>query len=261
MRIHNKIIYQKLFQLLFIPTLFSFQCTVVDKPGDSIVVAAASNLQFALKEIGDAFQNTHGTMVTFVWGASGSLAEQIRHGAPYDLYVSANETLSDNLYTEGFFEEEPVAFLEGQIVLGVLKSNLIIINDITDLNNENIERVAIASPVHAPFGIAAQEALQKAGIWYGIQSKLIFAENIRQCMQFVSSGNTDLGIVSGHLPDDSIVKFVPIDRSLYSPIFQTVAIVKNSQNTEQAHQFKQYIQSEMSDDIFNRFNYTRVTHD
>ena len=71
MQIHNKTIYQKLFQLFFIPTLFSFQCTVVDKPDDSIVVAAASNLQFALKEIGDAYQNTHGIMVTFVWGASG----------------------------------------------------------------------------------------------------------------------------------------------------------------------------------------------
>ncbi len=225
----------------------------------TLVIAAASNLQFAFKEIAEKFEDSHTYSVSFVWGSTGSLANQIRYGAPYDIFFAANQSFTDALSHEGYLLESPVSVLKGHIVLGVAKANKNTIKSLQDLGNADVMRIAIATPKHAPFGIAAREALINSGLWNSIQQKLIYAESIRQCIQFVISGNVDAGIISGHFPVDPELHVIAVDEDLYSPIYQTVAILKAGNNPDKAREFIRYNQTAEAAAIFKNYNYTLVS--
>ena len=230
-----------------------------DNRDTKLVIAAASNLQFAFNEIAKKFEASHTYTLSFVWGSTGSLATQIRHGAPYDMFFAANKSFVDVLSQEGYLLDNPVPILKGHIALGVTREKKNSITSLRDLGNPDVTRIAIASPKHAPYGIAAQEALINSGLWNSIQTKLIYAESIRQCIQFVISGNVDAGIVSSHLPVDPELHVVAVDEDLYSPIFQTATILKAGKNPDKAREFIRYNQTAEAAEIFKKYNYTLVS--
>ncbi len=121
-----------------------------------------------------------------------------------------------------------VSFLKGRIGLGINNKYDFQTNNIDLLLNPGIKNIDIATPIHAPYGIAAKEFLINSGIWDQIQDKLIFAENIRQCLQFLETGNADAGIISLNIPDTDKITIIPLETSLYNLPEQYAVVMKNS---------------------------------
>jgi len=237
-------------------------CSRQTNPNE-LIIAAATNLQYALKEIGDNFSRINEISLIFVWSSTGSLANQIPNGAPYDLFFSANKSMIEPLVSQGFFlDEHTVTFAAGHIAIGIPANNRNKFSDapvsLRDFSGSVIKKIVIASPDHAPFGIAAKEALVNEGLWDIIKPKVLYAENIRQCLQFIQSGNVDAGIISSNIPSLEGVLVFPIEPGLYTPPEQTAAVLKSSSNTEEAIKFLNFLRDKSSMDILEKYNYTIV---
>ena len=163
----------------------------------SLTVFAAADLGFAFKEIVPRFEKAVGAKVSLVLGSSGNLATQIEHGAPADVFFSADEAFVDRLASRGaVIAETRTAYAQGRIVLATAKSFGPKLSDLQALADARIRHVAIANPLHAPYGKAAEEALRKVGIWEAVKPKLVYSENIRHTLQFIQTGAAEAGIVA-----------------------------------------------------------------
>ena len=203
----------------------------------TIVVASASSMKPVLERIAKNFNNKTSNQVELVLGSSGLLARQIESGAPFDVYISANRAYMDDLRKRGLvIEANPYA--SGIIVLIGKAATL------EGLKRPAIKTVAIANPDTAPYGAAAQEALENAGILKDIKSKLIVSENVAQAYDFVKTGNADAGIVALSLAKDTEMEYSRIDKEFYSPIEQWAGIVEWSESTSTARAFIDYLRSE-----------------
>lgn len=171
-----------------------------ERPG-APVVAAASSLNPALTEVAEAFFNGYGEQVRLSFGASGNIARQLMHGAPYQVFLSADEqavrALSERALTLG----DGDVYALGQLALFVPRGSALgdgaSFQDLrTAAADGRLRRLAIANPEHAPYGRAARQLLQSAGLWDRLGGKLVIGENVAQAMQFAASGAVDAGIVS-----------------------------------------------------------------
>src|SRR5882672_3289884 len=142
-----------------------------------LTVAAAADLAPAFEELGREFHATHQIKVIFSFGSTGLLAKQIENGAPMDLFAAANTDYIDQLDKEGLIISGTRAnYARGRITLWTPKDSPLHIEKIGDLTNADVKRIAIANPDHAPYGMAAREALQKAGVWETIKPKVIYGD-------------------------------------------------------------------------------------
>lgn len=165
------------------------------------IIAAAANLDGALARITQAFTAQTGQAVRVTLGSTGNLARQIRQGAPFALFLSADEATPLALHAEGLTVDEGRVFALGRLALVVATgSPLAADGTLADLAaalaDGRVTRFAIANPDHAPFGIAARQALQHAGLWDAVQPHLVLGENVAQAAQFALSGNADGGLVA-----------------------------------------------------------------
>ena len=168
------------------------------------VVAAASDLQFALVEVADAFQASTGKSVRLTFGSSGNFARQIRQSAPFDVFFSADESYIQDLARDGFLRDAGALYAIGRIVLLVpngstLKLDPTLADLAAALGDGRLRKFAIANPEHAPYGRAAEQVLRHAGLWDAIRDRLVLGENVSQAAQFVTSGNAQGGIVAQSL--------------------------------------------------------------
>ncbi len=201
-----------------------------------ITVASASSMKPALERIAKKFKNKTGDQAQLVLGSSGLLARQIENGAPFDIYISANREYIDDLVEKDLvMKTKPYA--TGVIVLIGRAATL------KELKEPAVEKVAIANPGSAPYGAAAQEALENAGIFKDIEGKLVISENVAQVYDFVKTGNTDAGIVALSLVKGTKMDYSRIDQKLYKPIEQWVGIVGRSETTPTAQAFIDYLLS------------------
>ncbi|NIM28073.1 MAG: molybdate ABC transporter substrate-binding protein [Gammaproteobacteria bacterium] len=164
------------------------------------VVAAAASVRFALADVADAFQRETGHGVRLSLGSSGNLARQIREGAPYDLFLSADPRYVEDLLRGGFTRDAGKAYLLGRLALIVPHgSPLAADGSLADLRaalaDGRVRRFAIANPEHAPYGQRAEQALRHAGLWDAIRERLVLGENVGQAAQFALSGNAEGGLV------------------------------------------------------------------
>ena len=169
--------------------------------GDVPVIAAASSLRFALDEIAEAFRRDTGAAVAISYGSSGNLSRQIRQGAPFEAFLSADEALVDALSRDGFTQGDGLTYARGRLAILVPHGSPLTADPGLDglelaLAGGRISRFAIASPAHAPYGMRAEEALRHRGLWQGIKPKLVYGESIAQAAQFATSGNAQGGIVA-----------------------------------------------------------------
>ena len=169
--------------------------------GRPALVAAASDLQFALEEVATAFRTQTGESVRIVAGSSGNFTRQILQGAPFELFFSADEDYVAQLARAGKTRGPGVPYATGRIVLLVprgspLEADATLENLRASLAAGRISRFSIANPEHAPYGKRALEALRHAGLWEAIQPRLVLGENVSQAAQFAASGNAQGGIVA-----------------------------------------------------------------
>jgi molybdate transport system substrate-binding protein len=213
-------------------------------------VAAASDLQLAMGELGGRFEKKSGIKVAVTYGSSGNFRAQIQNGAPFDLFFSADVQYPQQLVATGLADGQSLfVYAEGHLVLWApAGANLRFAErGFEALKDPRIEKIAIANPEHAPYGRAAVVALQKAGRYEQVKSKLVFGENISQAAQFVQSGSAQVGIIALSLTFAESMKGgerwdIPAD--LYPPIQQAAVVIDASPNKAAARAFLKFVKSE-----------------
>ncbi len=208
----------------------------------TLTVAAAADLQFAFTEIGARFTEETGWNVTFSFGSTGNLAAQIEQGAPFDVYAAANIAFVDDLREqELLIADTQQLYAVGRIVLAVNRDSGLVVTTLEDLLNPDIRQVSIANPEHAPYGLAAREALENAGIWEALQPKIVYGENVRQTLQFIETGNAEAGIVALSIADVPEVSYTMIDASMHNPLQQAMAVVSSTPYEQAAREFVAFV--------------------
>lgn len=198
-------------------------------------VAAASDLQRILPRVLQRFQSRSGTTVEATFGASGQLAEQIKAGAPFDLFLSANRNYVAGLDAAGLIVPGSVRdYARGTLVLCLNSSAGPDLKSLADLGRPEIRKIAIAHPDYAPYGVAARQALERAGLWAGLESKIVRAESVRQAMAYVETGDAEAALVSKALAYAPGIRTIDVDPALHDPLIQALGIVAASGNRDRA---------------------------
>lgn len=225
-------------------------------------VAAAADLRFALDEIAALFKKETGLSVKVTYGSSGTFATQIRNGAPFQMFMSADEDYVRRLQSEGYTRDAGSLYAVGRIALiAPVRSKLPVDPELkglaTLLNSGEIKRFAIANPEHAPYGRRAVEALHKSGLWDRIRPKLVLGENAAQAAQFATSGSADGGIVALSLAKslqmERICRFAVIPAAWHTPLNQRMVLLKKANAT--AHSFYRYLQAPAARSIMRRYGF------
>ena len=225
-------------------------------PAEPLLVAAASDLQFAFTEIGERFEAETGQKVTFTFGSTGNLTTQIENGAPFDILAAANVSFVDRLTEQGLtIPDTQQLYAQGRIVLVVNRDSGVQATSLEDLLDPAITRIAIANPEHAPYGVAAREALQSAGVWVEIEQKVVLGENVSQTLQFVQTGNAPVGIVALSIADVPEVTGTLLPAELHEPITQALAVIRSTTNEEAARAFIDFVNSPAGRDIMKRYGF------
>ncbi|MDH3973480.1 MAG: molybdate ABC transporter substrate-binding protein [Deltaproteobacteria bacterium] len=222
-------------------------------------IAAASNLTYVMPEIVKVFEKTHkGIKTKLSLASSGSIYSQIINGAPYDVFLSADELRPSLLYKEGKTIGKPFTYATGKLVLWTGKK-MTLVEGLFVLSSPKVKRVAIANPRHAPYGEAAKKTLIDAGLWEVIQSKLIYGENIGQAAHFVSSGSADVGVIAESMLKSPVMASGTsylLPEGSYDPITQYGVVIKNKRgNRERAQLFRKYLKSDIAQAIFKDYGY------
>jgi molybdate transport system substrate-binding protein len=238
---------------VFMP-LFSFQGSSLAAER-KLTVAGASDLSLAFKEIAAEFEKETGYRVVLSLGSTGMLARQIEQGAPFDVFFAANRKFVEDLEKGGYILPGTVElYAEGRIVIAVKRSGLKITR-IEDLRNSKITRIAIANPEHAPYGVAAMEALKSAGLWDEIKTRLVYGENIRQALQFVESGNAEAGIIARSVADVAGIDYSEVPSSLHKPISQAAGVVSSSKQIDGARAFIKFVNGSEGRPIMKKYGF------
>lgn len=221
-----------------------------------LTVAAASDLQYAFAEIGRLFEQQTGQPVVFSFGSTGNLAKQIEHGAPIDLFFAANVSFVDGLIQQGMLlPETKQLYARGGLALAVNLASGVLVTDLDDLALAHVKRIAIANPEHAPYGLAAKEALISARLWEQVQPKLVYGENIRQALQFVQTGNAEVGLIARSVADVPEISYTMVAEHLHNPLVQALAIAKGSPHMAAAQEFAAFVMGPDGQRILQRYGF------
>ena len=225
-------------------------------PLPTLTVSAAADLVYAFTELGQAFEQETGIPVVFNFGSTGQLAQQIEQGAPVDLFAAANVSFVEDLAQQGRVLPDTVSLYgRGRITLWTRADSPLSIDSIEDLAQIAVQRIAIANPDHAPYGMAAREALQSAGLWETVQPKLIQGENVRQTLQYAETGNVDVAIVALSLSLQEEGRWTLIPEELHAPIDQALAVVTDSRQQAAARALADFINGPAGRPIMRRYGF------
>jgi molybdate transport system substrate-binding protein len=204
-----------------------------------LLVAAAANLQQAFEDMGPLFEEQTGAELTFSYGSTVALAQQIEAGLPADLFVAADVEHVDRLREKGLLiEDTQQVYAVGRLALASSTEAGAALSELEDLLRPEVEKVAIADPEVAPYGRAAEEALKSAGLWDDVKPKLVYGQNIGAATEYVRSGNAEAGLVALSLViHEPSVTYVTVDESLHQPIRQALAVIRGTQHEELARRF------------------------
>ena len=217
--------------------------------GKEIRIAAAADLKFAMGEFAETFEKQSRTKVNVTYGSSGNFFSQMRNGAPFDLFFSADSEYPKRLEAAGLAEPGTLyEYAVGRIVIWTLADAKVDVakQGWKTLLDASIKKIAIANPEHAPYGRAAVAALQKAGIYESVKAKLVYGENISQAAQFVQSGNAQAGIVAMSLAVSPAMrdgKRWEIPAEMHPALEQGAIVLKDAKNKEAARAFLEFVKS------------------
>jgi molybdate transport system substrate-binding protein len=225
-------------------------------------VAAAADLRFALEEVAARFRSDTGREVRLSFGSSGNFARQIEQGAPFELFLSADEGYVYRLADAGKTEDGGTLYAIGRVVLfapagSPLEPDVHLDGLRAALAGGRVRRFAIANPEHAPYGRAAREALVHAGLWDAVQPHLVLGENAAQAAQFATSGSAEGGIIPLSLANAPALRdrgrAVLIPAQWHAPLRQRVALLKGAGETARA--FYAYLQRPAAREVLRRFGF------
>lgn len=223
-----------------------------------ITVFAAASLADSLKEIAANYEKKSGDKIVFNLGGSSMLARQIEEGAPADIFFSADESKMDGLQAKGLIlNETRKSRLSNSLVIIVAAKGGAAISSVEDLASKRVKRLALAEPKTVPAGIYSKEYLQKQKLWSAVEDKVIPTENVRAALAAVEAGNVDAGIV--YRTDAGISKKVRVACEIPAKdgpaISYPMAVVKESKQPEAAKKFLQYLDSDDSTKVFEKFGF------
>lgn len=218
---------------------FNIPAMAADEP----VIAAASDLKFALEDIAQQFTKETGHKVKLSFGSSGNFFRQISQKAPFELFMSADEQYVFDLAAQGLTDGQGSLYAIGRLVLFAPKGSPLVPDaEFKGLSNAlqkgEIKRFAIANPEHAPYGRAAKEALIAVGLWDALQGELVLGETVAQAAQFAVSGSTQGGVIAYSLALSPKIKtqgsFILLPEKLHKPLRQRMVLLKQSGETAKA---------------------------
>ena len=214
---------------------------------DELLIAAASDLKFAMTDIVSLFESANpGVAVRTSFGSSGKFGTQIRNGAPYDLYFSADISFPQQLKALGYSSSAVIPYAKVRLVLLSHKNDMSN-SQLTSLLHANFERIAIANPRHAPYGMRAKEVLQQAGLWTQLTSKIIYGDSVSHTAQFIVNRHVDAGIVALSLvksaSNSSKASYLLIPQTLHSPLIQGFIVTQRGGDNPSAWLFHSFMQS------------------
>jgi molybdate transport system substrate-binding protein len=192
-----------------------------------------------------------------IFGASGQLTEQIRRGAPFDVFLSANESFVRSLTHDGIIKPESVhAYAQGTLVLAVYKKLGDRVSSINDLVRPEVKKIAVAFPDVAPYGKAAIEAIERAGLKEKLGAKIVLAESVRQALFYAQRGNAEAAFIGRAIADVPEIKVVEVDRELYNPIVQALGVVSAAARPAEADRFAQFVLGDEGQAILKQFGFS-----
>lgn len=246
----------KLIKLLF---AVSALLLTLSAHAEKITVAAAADLKFAMDEIVATFKTAHpGDEVEVIYGSSGKFNTQMQQGAPFDLFFSADIAFPRELAKNGLAASEVKPYAVGRIVLwsASMDASKMTLESLTD---PKIAHIAIANPLHAPYGKRAEEALRVSGLWGKIESKLVYGENIANTAQFVQTGNAQVGIIALSLAVNPALSakggYYLIPDKLHAPLEQGFIITKRAADNALAKRFAEYMASRPARAVMTKYGF------
>ncbi len=223
---------------------------------EKISVAVAANFISAFKEIAADFEQRTGVKVEATFASTGSLYNQIKNGAPYDVFLSADEQRPDLLQKEGW-TEATIIYARGKVILWSANKDFCKAATWVDaLKNDKVKKIAMANPLTAPYGASAKTALQKAGLWERLQSRLVNAQDIAQSFQYASTQAVDMSFCALSAtanPQGQGGCFYRIPEA--TDIVQAACVSKNARNMKCAELFLAYLMCEHAQKIKMKFGY------
>lgn len=227
-----------------------------DSEAPSVLVAASANLNRAMPQLVEAFEEETGIQTVVSLGSTANLTQQIEHGAPFDVFLSADSAHIDRLIASRFAESDSrYIYARGLLALWTLSNSPIELRGPEALLDPGVRFVSIANPGFAPYGAAAFEVLERLGYDELLTDKIVYAQSISMAHQYAASGNADIAITALSLAVDSDGTWTEVDRSLYSPIEQTLAVLSHAPHADSAHAFAAFIAGAEAQAVLGRFGY------
>jgi molybdate transport system substrate-binding protein len=209
-------------------------------------VATAADLREAFEELGPAFEKRSGHRVSFSFGSTGLLSKQLKEGAPFDVFAAANVSYVDDVVSAGACDGATKAeYARGQLAIWFPTRNAVEpARSLADLADARFKRIAIANPDHAPYGVAAKQALERVGVWDKVKDRIVRGENVQATLELAETGDVDAAIVAYSLVlHKSGGSFVLVDQSQHDPIDQALVVCRHGADVEGGRLFASFVAS------------------
>lgn len=242
-------------QLLLALLVLTTGCSAQAGEDGPLLVAAASDLGPAFTELGEAYERDTGRAVTFTFGSSGQLSQQIANGAPFEVFASANEAYVDDVLEAGQGDRQSKAqYALGQLVVWTRPDAAQA--GLSQLGQARFRRIAVANPEHAPYGAAAVQALRSAGLYDQVRDRLVYGENVSDTLRLASSGNADVAIVAQSLAAvEQGGHYTEVQPGLHEPLRQALVVTAEPERAEAAQDFADLVVGARGREVLSRFGF------
>ncbi len=227
---------------------------------ETLTVAVAPNVKYAFDDLQAEFKKETGIDISPVFSSSGKITAQVRHGAPFDVFMSADMGYPETLYKDGYADEPPRIYAYGALVLWTMK-DLDMSKGVELLKDSTVEKVAIANPKVAPYGKEAIKVLKYYKLHDAIEPKLVYGEDVSQTSMYIASRAADIGLTAKSVVVSPEMKgkgkWIEIKKKSYDPIAQGAVILKHGRetNASAAQRFHDFLFSPKARAIFERYGY------
>lgn len=236
--------------------LTSFGCGGSSEPGESVIVAAASNLDRAIPRLTADFEASSGLKAVVSLGSTSNLTQQIENGAPYDIFLSADAAHVDKLIAGGFAEPaSKYVYGRGRLALWTRQESPLALTGPEILLDPSVKYVSIANPGFAPYGAAAEQALARLGYSDRLKGKIVYAQSVGMTQQDAESGSADIAVTALSLTKGSDGKSYELDAALHDAIEQTLAVLVTARHKDSANRFAAYLKEPRAQAILDEFGY------
>lgn len=228
----------------------------------NLKVSAAASLKDAMADIKQLYRQEHpNATITYNFGSSGSLQQQIEQGAPIDVFISAASKQMNTLQKKGLLIDNTRKNLLTNKVVLIAPKNATNVSGFKDLTSPSVKKIALGEPTSVPVGKYAQEILTSFGVFTSIEPKVVYGKDVRQIVSYVETGNVDVGIVyKTDIKQSNKVKIVAeASGKSHSPVVYPVAALKDSKNTALAQDFVQFLSNKPAEDVFAKYGFIKIT--